>query len=100
MEDLSTAQAILDLSAPHRTDLPHHLVHEEEEGEEEEEEEEGHHHIKTEDMRDNLPVYKLNGGKTTAYTYEAFFASDGRSKKVPGKMSTVVPALVWYWLWY
>ena len=26
-------------------------------------------------------VYKINGGKTTAYTYEAFFASDGRSKK-------------------
>ena len=25
-------------------------------------------------------VFKLNGGKTTAYTYEAFFASDGRSK--------------------
>ena len=31
-------------------------------------------------------VYKLNGGKTTAYTYEAFFASDGRSKKVPGEI--------------
>ena len=26
-------------------------------------------------------VYKINGGRTTAYTYEAFFASDGRSKK-------------------
>jgi len=25
-------------------------------------------------------VFKINGGKTTAYTYEAFFASDGRSK--------------------
>lgn len=25
-------------------------------------------------------VFKVNGGKTTAYTYEAFFASDGRSK--------------------
>ena len=26
-------------------------------------------------------VFKVNGGKTTVYTYEAFFASDGRSKK-------------------
>ena len=26
-------------------------------------------------------VIPLNGGKTKAYTYEAFFASDGRSKK-------------------
>ena len=25
-------------------------------------------------------VFKINGGKTTAYTFEAFFASDGRSK--------------------
>ena len=25
-------------------------------------------------------VFKLNDGKTTAYTYESFFASDGRSK--------------------
>ena len=37
-------------------------------------------------------VYKLNGGKTTAYTYEAFFASDGRSKKVPGMLK----AIYWY----
>ena len=30
-------------------------------------------------------TYKINNGKTTAYTYEAFFASDGRSrKKMPG----------------
>ena len=28
-------------------------------------------------------VYSLNDGKTTAYTYESFFASDGRSKN-PG----------------
>ncbi|XP_040568994.1 uncharacterized protein [Lepeophtheirus salmonis] len=27
------------------------------------------------------PVFKVNNGKTTAYTYEAFFASDGRSRK-------------------
>lgn len=26
-------------------------------------------------------VYKVNNGKTVAYTYEAFFVSDGRSKK-------------------
>ena len=26
-------------------------------------------------------TFKVNNGKTTAYTYEAFFASDGRSKK-------------------
>ena len=28
-------------------------------------------------------VYSLNDGKTPAYTYESFFASDGRSKN-PG----------------
>ena len=28
-------------------------------------------------------VFSLNDGKTTAYTYESFFASDGRSKN-PG----------------
>ena len=28
-------------------------------------------------------MYSLNDGKTTAYTYESFFASDGRSKN-PG----------------
>ena len=28
-------------------------------------------------------TYKINDGKTTAYTYEAFFASDGRSRKKP-----------------
>ncbi|XP_043207060.1 transcriptional repressor scratch 2-like [Amphibalanus amphitrite] len=27
------------------------------------------------------PIYRLNNGKTVAYTYEAFFVSDGRSKK-------------------
>ena len=29
-------------------------------------------------------VYSMNDGKTTAYTYEAFFASDGRSRKKNG----------------
>ena len=29
----------------------------------------------------NSQVFHMNGGKTKAYTYEAFFASDGRSKK-------------------
>merc|ERR1712012_1007178 len=106
LEDLSTAQAILDLSAPHRTlsttlssslsnslssslsnslsnslsssanlNTSPHLNH-------------GalphNPHVKTEQLTEGLnTVYKLNGGKTTAYTYEAFFASDGRSKKVP-----------------
>jgi len=68
LEDLTTAQAILDLSAPHRTgQAPLHSplpstfeadVH-------------------------GITEYKLSAGRTTAYTYEAFFASDGRSKKQP-----------------
>ena len=70
MEDITMAQAILDLSIPLHTHLPH-IPHEEE----------GLHHMKTEDPMDTASVYKLNGGKTTTYTYEAFFASDGRSKK-------------------
>ncbi len=32
---------------------------------------------------DDNATYKINDGKTTAYTYEAFFASDGRSRKKP-----------------
>ena len=62
------------------------------------------HHIKTEPLLDTSPPYPLSvdslppcslpvdtsspcslpGGKTTAYTYQAFFASDGRSKNMPG----------------
>ena len=33
---------------------------------------------------DTSPPCSLPGGKTTAYTYQAFFASDGRSKNIPG----------------
>jgi scratch-like protein len=29
----------------------------------------------------SVSTFKINNGKTTAYTYEAFFASDGRSRK-------------------
>merc|ERR1719209_683687 len=78
LEDLSTAQAILDLSAPHRTSpTSPHLPHLRGASP-------TNPHVKTEHLPDGLnTVYKLNGGKTTAYTYEAFFASDGRSKKVP-----------------
>ncbi|XP_059088221.1 zinc finger protein SNAI2-like isoform X3 [Tigriopus californicus] len=36
--------------------------------------------------------FKVNAGKTTAYTYEAFFASDGRSKKKPPVVDS--PAVV------
>ena len=32
---------------------------------------------------DTQQVFHINNGKTKAYTYEAFFASDGRSKKGP-----------------
>ena len=74
-----TAQAILDLSSPHRScePEPHHLPKEHPTG------------IKTEQEplageEEDLAaaaVFKINGGRTTAYTYEAFFASDGRSKK-------------------
>jgi DNA-directed RNA polymerase subunit RPC12/RpoP len=38
-----------------------------------------------------LKVFRLNGGKTTAYTYEAFFASDGRSKNIPISPETSKP---------
>jgi len=72
IEDLATAQAILDLSAgaravetvsePELTLSPNS-------------------DIKTEDDAAGAAVFKINGGRTTAYTYEAFFASDGRSKK-------------------
>ena len=34
----------------------------------------------TESATSSEGVFKLNDGKTTAYTYESFFASDGRSK--------------------
>jgi len=88
IEDLTTAQAILDLSAPHRTNpapsvtssagaalqiLPpsHQPLLSQPNSD-----------IKTEVIH-GAPVFKLNGGRTTAYTYEAFFASDGRSKKQP-----------------
>ena len=37
------------------------------------------------------PVYKINGGKTTVYTYHAFFASDGRSKKKLYEFDIVKP---------
>jgi len=99
IEDITTAQAILDLSAPHRT-APLHT-----------------YHIVTPasqptalttalttlqpvpppteadletDLIHGSPVYRLNGGKTTAYTYEAFFASDGRSKKLPAVIAEPV----------
>ena len=98
IEDLATAQAILDLSQPRAQGgaeepqpLPHPLH--------------PHHHsdVKTEPETDSEApaVFKINNGRTTAYTYEvrtedilkhqnisetlkyfqAFFASDGRSKK-------------------
>ena len=75
IEDLATAQAILDLSQPRAQvgpETPHPRPH-------------PHHHsdVKTEPETDSEApaVFKINNGRTTAYTYEAFFASDGRSKK-------------------
>merc|ERR1711936_477560 len=76
MEDLATAQAILDLSQPRAksgSESPHphpHLP-------------QHHSDVKTEPETDSEApaVFKINNGRTTAYTYEAFFASDGRSKK-------------------
>ena len=38
-------------------------------------------------------VYPINNGKTTAYTYEAFFASDGRSRKKNGT-DILIPTIV------
>ena len=106
IEDLATAQAILDLSAPHRTlpgtapplaiAPPPHLG-----GPPPPPGSPDFVDIKTEDETAEAgasAVFKINGGRTTAYTYEvpwiiqfifqynpiylqAFFASDGRSKK-------------------
>ena len=60
--------------------------------------------IKTEPDMDTSPPYSLSitksppcslpGAKTTAYTYQAFFASDGRAKKVPGKLYVQLKSLV------
>ena len=89
IEDITTAHAILDLSSPHRTTpLPSNY------------QQTADHNVpppnpanplitpplSTSDIKTELigtPVFSLNGGKTTAYTYEAFFASDGRSKNIP-----------------
>jgi len=76
IEDLATAQAILDLSAPRHTPHPGDPDYLNSNSE----------NIKTEDESSEAAaaaaaVFKINGGRTTAYTYEAFFASDGRSKK-------------------
>merc|ERR1712110_545455 len=75
IEDLATAQAILDLSKtspslpqPQAPASPDYL--------------DPTSDIKTEeDAGSAAAEFKINGGRTTAYTYEAFFASDGRSKK-------------------
>jgi len=47
--------------------------------------------IKTEEDAGSAAVFKINGGRTTAYTYEAFFASDGRSKKQQPLVEDVKP---------
>ena len=39
----------------------------------------------------NEGVFSLNDGKTTAYTYESFFASDGRSKNPASLFSVFKP---------
>ncbi|CAH1179062.1 unnamed protein product [Phaedon cochleariae] len=68
-EDLHAAHAILDLSASTTVFLPPppqvevHQDHEEQ------------------PLRVSTPGGDKPGGKTVAYTYEAFFVSDGRSKK-------------------
>ena len=38
-------------------------------------------------------VFPINNGRTTAYTYEAFFASDGRSRKKNGT-DILIPSIV------
>lgn len=94
IEDLTTAQAILDLSAPHRTHpvtsvtsagAAFHLLTPSQLPSQQpllSPTLSTNSDIKTEVIH-GAPVFKLNGGRTTAYTYEAFFASDGRSKKQP-----------------
>jgi len=91
IEDLTTAQAILDLSAPHRTNpvtgagAAFHIITPTQISPQESlisPTLSTNSDIKTEVIH-GAPVFKLNGGRTTAYTYEAFFASDGRSKKQP-----------------
>jgi len=83
IEDLATAQAILDLSKtspslPQPPASPDYLNPTSD--------------IKTEeDAGSAAAVFKINGGRTTAYTYEAFFASDGRSKKQQPQVEDVKP---------
>ncbi|XP_023337953.1 transcriptional repressor scratch 2 [Eurytemora carolleeae] len=101
IEDITTAQAILDLSAPHRTGSnPEHTYHLVQTPSSPNPPTSPYinpstaHLTKPEpetDIRGEAVVFKLNGGKTTAYTYEAFFASDGRSKKVPVVAEVVKP---------
>jgi len=85
IEDLATAQAILDLSKtspslpqPQAPASPDYL--------------DPTSDIKTEeDAGSAAAVFKINGGRTTAYTYEAFFASDGRSKKQQPQVEDTKP---------
>ncbi|KAI4470091.1 zinc finger and scan domain-containing [Holotrichia oblita] len=87
-EDLHAAHAILDLSAsttvflpqppPQIVPLVEHTHHHQQQQTE--------HHldridVSTENISPNVVVTHQKPSKTVAYTYEAFFVSDGRSKK-------------------
>jgi DNA-directed RNA polymerase subunit RPC12/RpoP len=91
IEDINTAHAILDLS---RSSSSHqksgkslHSGH----GDEEDDDADSSTPTpllspalstnSSHDASKSSDTYKINEGKTTAYTYEAFFASDGRSRK-------------------
>lgn len=89
-EDLHAAHAILDLSAsttvflppppPQIVPLVEHTHHHQQQQTE-------HHNnleridVSTENISPNVVVTHQKPSKTVAYTYEAFFVSDGRSKK-------------------
>lgn len=90
-EDISAAHAILDLSAstpplasshhPHDHHHPHHHHHHHQQQQQQQ-----HTHHSTNNNGPEKPIPT----KTVAYTYEAFFVSDGRSKR---KTNEVQPDL-------
>merc|ERR1711936_939107 len=89
IEDLATAQAILDLSQP-RVPSPNPVTTQQYLSVAT-----ANSDVKTEPEPSNgteePAVFKINNGRTTAYTYEAFFASDGRSKKQQALMEEAKP---------
>ncbi|CAG9763300.1 unnamed protein product [Ceutorhynchus assimilis] len=80
-EDLHAAHAILDLSASTTVFLPPQTPQQVE-----------HHQEINNDIQEQENI-RPPSGKTVAYTYEAFFVSDGRSKKRSNPEETLTPKI-------